>query len=80
MTVIYIDRAFVLDKLNALPVHSRRRAGYCDILKHFNRLELESDRLGKVLVADLEEAFRDYSVTQIDAESPSQAQRIRETY
>lgn len=80
MTVIVIDRAFVLDKLNVLPVHSRRRAGYCDILKHFNRLELESDRLGKMLVADLEAAFRDYTVAQIEAENPSQAQQMRETY
>lgn len=80
MTVIVIDRAFVIDKLNALPVHSRRRAGYCDILKHFNRFELEADRLGRELAAELERTFASEALKQIEAENPAQAQQMRETY
>ena len=58
MNIVTLDSAFILNRLNALPPHSRLRSGYCDILREIRKRELIAAAQDKALecrlAADLE--------------------------
>lgn len=66
MNIVTIDEPFIVHQLNVLPPHSRKRAGYCDMLRHIRRQQLEQERLGKVLESELEKALSDVPRWQIE--------------
>lgn len=43
MNIVTVDAAFVTAKLNSLPPHSRLRSGYCDLMRHIQRKQIEAD-------------------------------------
>lgn len=57
MTVVPLTSDFVIDRLNALPPHSRLRAGYCDLLREIRTFELKQDALSRECEEALEEAL-----------------------
>lgn len=74
MTVIAIDTDFIVSRLNDLPPHSRLRAGYCDMLRHVKRAQIEadvetlrqSDEIGNMLASALELALSDLAAPELD--------------
>lgn len=63
MTVIALTSDFITDRLNKLPPASRKRAGYCDLLKELRRRELEFEaecrKVNAELCDDLERVLDD---------------------
>jgi hypothetical protein len=55
--VITIDSRFLVDRLNSLPPASRKRAGYCDLIREVRRMELMEPKLSAELVGELERVF-----------------------
>lgn len=57
MTVVTIDAAFVMAKLNSLPPHSRLRSGYVDILREIRRQELLEEAEHNAFADEIERAL-----------------------
>lgn len=48
MTIVTITPAFIIDKLQTLPPHSRLRAGYVDMMRHLRREQLLQDHMDRM--------------------------------
>lgn len=57
MTIITLDRAYIVDRLNSLPPHSRQRSGLVSVMREITRRELEEERIGRELESALSEAL-----------------------
>lgn len=71
MSVITIDSAFLIERLNCLPPHSRKRAGICDLLREIRYRELQDERLHQECESAMETAF---------ADDPEFQQHLREVW